>query len=118
MGGRNKGDTWKNSDVRNILTPLLKFIEKTRIAVVGITHFNKSNNANVLNRVIDSMALPAISRTTLLTAIDKDDDGKPNPDRRLLLKGKKNIGRPMSGLGYKINERVIDNSNGGTIGAP
>ena len=118
MGGQKKGDTWKNSDVRNIMTPLLKLIEGTRIAVVGITHFNKSNNANVLNRVIDSMALPAISRATLLTAIDRDDDGKPNLDRRLLLKGKKNIGRPVPGLVYKINERLIDNGKGGTMGAP
>ena len=71
-----------------------------------------------LNRVIDSMALPAISRTTLLTAIDRDDEGNPIPDRRLLLKGKKNIGRPMSGLVYKINERLIDNGKGGTMMAP
>jgi hypothetical protein len=118
MGGRNKGDTWKNSDVRNITTPLLKLIEDTRIAVVGITHFNKSNNANVLNRVIDSMALPAISRATLLTAIDRDDGGHLIPDRRLLLKGKKNIGRSVPGLVYKINERLIDNGKGGTMGAP
>ena len=88
------------------------------IAVVGITHFNKSNNANMLNRVIDSMALPAISRTTLLTAIDKDDDGNARFRSSTLLKGKKNIGRPMSGLVYKINERLIDNGKGGTMGAP
>jgi RecA-family ATPase len=103
MGGRSKGDTWKNSDVRNIMTPLLTFIGKAGVSVIGITHFNKSNDANVLNRVIDSMALPAISRTTLLTATEKDDDGTPT-GRRLLLKGKQNISAdpcPVSPIGSK-----------------
>jgi hypothetical protein len=103
--------------VRNIMTPLLTFIGKAGVSVVGITHFNKSNDANVLNRVIDSMALPAISRTTLLTATEKDDDGTPT-GRRLLLKGKQNIGRPVSGLAYRIKEALVPNGKGGTMTAP
>jgi hypothetical protein len=111
MGGRGKGDTWKNSDVRNIMTPLLEFIERTGISVIGITHFNKSNNANVLNRVIDSIALPALSRATWLTAIETDDDGRLT-DRRLFLKGRQAVGEPVPGLAYKITGQMVDDGKG------
>jgi len=111
MGGRGKGDTWKNSDVRNIMTPLLEFIERTGISVIGITHFNKSNNANVLNRVIDSIALPALSRATWLTAVETNDDGQKT-GRRLFLTGRSAVGEPVPGLAYRIVGATVDDGTG------
>ena len=78
MGGRAQGDSWKNSDVRHTMTPLLEFVARVGISTLGITHFKKGRDADVLNRVIDSIALPALSRATWLVAPEKDDEGKPN----------------------------------------
>jgi len=61
--------------------------------------------------------LPALSRATWLVAPEKDEEGNPT-GRRLFLVGKKNIGRPVSGLAYKIVEKLIDNNRGGTMPAP
>jgi len=117
MGGRAQGDSWKNSDVRHTMTPLLEFVGRVGISTLGITHFKKGKDADVLNRVIDSIALPALSRATWLVAPEKDDEGDPT-GRRLFLVGKKNIGRPVAGLAYKIVEKLIDNGRGGTMPAP
>jgi hypothetical protein len=117
MGGRAQGDSWKNSDVRHTMTPLLEFVARVGISTLGITHFKKGRDADVLNRVIDSIALPALSRATWLVAPEKDEEGNPT-GRRLFLVGKKNIGRPVSGLAYKIVEKLIDNNRGGTMPAP
>ena len=117
MGGRSQGDSWKNSDVRHTMTPLLEFVARIGISTIGITHFKKGRDADVLNRVIDSIALPALSRATWLVAPEKDDEGNPT-GRRLFLVGKKNIGRPVSSLAYKIVEKQIDNGRGGTMPAP
>ena len=117
MGGRAQGDSWKNSDVRHTMTPLLEFVARVGISTLGITHFKKGRDADVLNRVIDSIALPALSRATWLVAPEKDEEGNPT-GRRLFLVGKKNIGRPVSGLAYKIVEKLIDNGRGSTMPAP
>ena len=117
MGGRAQGDSWKNSDVRHTMTPLLEFVARFGISTLGITHFKKGKDADVLNRVIDSIALPALSRATWLVAPEKDDEGNPT-GRRLFLVGKKNIGRPVKNLAYNIREKLIDNGRDGTMPAP
>ncbi len=117
MGGRGQGDSWKNSDVRHTMTPLLEFVARVGISTLGITHFKKGRDADVLNRVIDSIALPALSRATWLVAPEKDDEGNPT-GRRLFLVGKKNIGRPVKGIAYNIREKLIGNGRGGTMPAP
>ena len=117
MGGRAQGDSWKDFDVRHTMTPLLEFVARVGISTLGITHFKKGRDADVLNRVIDSIALPALSRATWLVAPEKDGEGNPT-GRRLFLVGKKNIGRPVKGLAYHIREKLIDNGRGGTMPAP
>jgi hypothetical protein len=118
MGGNSQTNSWKNSDVRNTMTPLNDFVAKVGISTIAITHFKKGrDDENVLNKVIDSVALPALSRATWLVAPEKDDGGNLT-GRRLFLTGKKNIGRPVAGLAYKIVEKLINNGRGGTMPAP
>jgi hypothetical protein len=118
MGGNSQTNSWKNSDVRNTMTPLNDFVAKVGISTIAITHFKKGrDDENVLNKVIDSVALPALSRATWLVAPEIDDEGNLT-DRRLFLSGKKNIGRPVPSLAYRIVEKLIDNGRGGTMPAP
>src|SRR5262249_55948125 len=48
MGGKNKGDTFKNSDVRAILAPVIEWAARERLAVIGLSHFNKAGNGHAL----------------------------------------------------------------------
>ncbi len=97
MGGKAKGDTFKNSEVRAMLTPLAEWAARLSVAVIAVSHFNKSGNGRAIYRVTDSLAFTAAARSVWLTAEDKDD-----PKRRLLLKGKLNIANDPGGLAYKI----------------
>jgi hypothetical protein len=106
MGGRNKGDTFKNTDVRAMLTPLTEWASMFNVAVVAISHFNKGGNANALYKVTDSLAFTAAARTVWLTG---EQDGQ-----KMMLKGKHNIGSDPGGLAYSIEGVDI----GGGINAP
>lgn len=97
MGGRSKGDSFKNAEVRALLTPLAEWAARLRVAVIAVSHFNKSGNGRAIYRVTDSLAFTAAARTVWLTAEDPED-----PKRRLLLKGKCNIADDPGGLAYKI----------------
>jgi hypothetical protein len=55
-------NTYKDTDVRSVLTPLAKFAATNKIAVVGIVHLNKAVERTALHRVSGSGALTAVPR--------------------------------------------------------
>lgn len=97
-------DTHKNADVRvDVLDKLAELAERREVAVLAVSHLNKAGsngNASGLDRIAGSIAFPAAARTVWGFTRDLDD-----PDRRLMLFGKTNIYRPMSGLAFHIVER-------------
>jgi hypothetical protein len=107
VGGGSKGDSHKNTEMRAMLTPLTEWAAEHGVAVIAITHFNKSGgNGNALYRVTDSLAFTAAARTVWLTATMED--------QKVMVKGKNNIGRDPGGLAYSIEGVDI----GGGINAP
>ncbi len=96
MGGRSKGDTFKNTEVRALLTPLVEWAAAMGVAIIAISHFNKSGNGRALYRVTDSLAFTAAARTVWLT-VEEEATG-----RKLFLKGKNNIAADPGGLAYVI----------------
>jgi hypothetical protein len=96
MGGKNKTDTFRNSDVRALLTPLAEWLGRHRVGSILISHFNKGGSGSALYRVTDSLAFTAAARIVWLTAAE------PGTDRKLMLKGKSNLGPDPGGLAYKI----------------
>ena len=68
------GDTndQKNAEVRVVLAQLKKLAEKRNIAIVLVSHLNKSVGADAISRITGSGGLPAASRTTWLVS-EKDD---------------------------------------------
>ena len=96
-------DSHKNSDVRAILAPLSDIAAKYRVAVVAITHLNKSSEGSVLNRASGSNAFPAAARAVWFVTKDKD-----NSERRLFLSAKNNLAREPQGLSFTIvNGEVV-----------
>ena len=114
LGGKSKGDAWKTSDMRAILTPLTEWAMVVKVSVIGISHYSKhSGNSKAIHRIVDSQAITAATRSVWVTDTDRDD-----PAQKLLLRGKVNIGKPVPGLAYSVVSADVPLADGRTITAP
>jgi hypothetical protein len=95
-------DARKNADVRAALEPLGEFAERMGIAVLSVTHLNKSGQGAAINRVIDSIAITGAARAAYMVGKDPDDDS-----RRIFASLKNNLAREASPLAYRLGERLI-----------
>jgi putative DNA primase/helicase len=89
-------DDHRNSEVRGLLRPLAELAHDEGVAIVLVTHLNKSVG-EAINRIIGSIAWAAAARAAWAVIRDPDDD-----DRRLLLSLKNNIARESLGMAYRI----------------
>lgn len=94
MGGV---DSHKNAEVRSMLAPLSRLAEELSVAILCISHFNKTHSAESLNRVSGSIAFAATARAVFCVLKDPLDDS-----RRLLMPMKNNNGIDTGGFGYRI----------------
>jgi hypothetical protein len=90
-------DSFKDSEVRGVLAPLTTLAQDTDAAILCIMHLNKNTQARALYRGQGSIAFQGIARAAHIVAADKVD-----PDRRLLLPLKMNLGPRRRGLAYRV----------------
>ena len=96
------GDSHKNTEVRRALQPLVDLASAIGAALVGISHFSKGGQGqDPASRVVGSIAFTAVARVVLVAAKVKGDDGQ---DRRILARGKSNIGPDDGGFEYAIGQ--------------
>ena len=95
-------DSHKNAEVRGVLAPLAKFAADYDVAIVSVTHLNKSPSVDPLTRVIGSTAFVAAARAAFLVKEDKRD-----PERRLFLPLKSNLSRACHGLAFRLEPYVL-----------
>ena len=102
FGGKAKGDSYKTSDMRAIMTPIADWADRMQVAVIGLTHFNKggASNSTLLHRIVDSQAVTAAARAVYFCLADQSG-------RLLFLHGKNNLHSRMDGLVYKIVEASV-----------
>src|SRR5262245_26500520 len=91
----------ENTEVRRVLSPLVKLAEEFGVLLLANNHLNK-NGGKALYRVLDSIAFVALGRTIHLVAQDAE-----NPANRKLLCDKSNIGSMPPGLTYIIQKTWI-----------
>jgi len=104
LGG---ADSHNNADIRGLLSPLSELANKNKVAIVVITHLNKGGSqGSAMYRATGSLAFVAAARAVFIVARDQDD-----PDRRLFLPIKNNLGTDREGLAY----RVIQADNGAAL---
>ena len=101
MGGI---DSHKNADVRALLNPMTLLAESCGAAIVGVSHLNKSNAQEAMQRVSGSLAFVASARAALVMIKDN-----ANPARRLLLELKNNIAKDAGGLAFSIQSTDLAN---------
>lgn len=96
------GDSHKNTETRRALQPLVDLAAGMNAALLGITHFSKGGQgADPAQRVIGSVAFTAVARVVLVAAKVQSEDGK---DRRILARGKSNIGPDAGGYEYYLEQ--------------
>lgn len=96
------GDSHKNTEVRRALQPLVDLGSRLDAAVVGISHFSKGGaGSDPASRVVGSIAFTAVARVVLVAAKVKIEDGE---DKRILARGKSNIGPDDGGFEYHIEQ--------------
>ncbi len=94
----NGVDDHKNAELRGLLTPLKEWAGRHRVAIIFNTHVNKaSGKVEAMMRVMGSVAWVNAVRAAHLFAKDPDD-----PDRRLFIGMKLNVGKEKKGLAYRI----------------
>lgn len=97
------GDSHKNTEVRRALQPLVDLANRLDTAVVGISHFSKGGaGGDPASRVVGSIAFTAVARVVLVAAKLKGEEGEL--DRRVLARGKSNIGPDDGGFEYHIQQ--------------
>jgi putative DNA primase/helicase len=93
---RNNG-----GEVRAVLDRLTAFAEKHELAVVAVSHLNKSRGASAITRIMGSTEWVAVPRAVFLVAEE------PGTDRRLFLPVKNNLGPDRVGYAFHIENRVV-----------
>lgn len=96
-------DSHRNAEIRGLLAPLGAIAERHRVAVVAVTHLNKSIGGPAIYRAMGSLAFAAAARAAWVVSRDKDD-----PARRLMLPLKNNIAPDTGGLAYRIEPRGVN----------
>ncbi len=91
-------DSHSNAQVRGLLASLSEIAARYDIAVVVVTHPNKSSGS-AIDRVTGSGAFVAVARAVFLVCRDRDD-----PELRLFLPVKMNMGKDSTGLAFRIEE--------------
>jgi hypothetical protein len=114
--GNGKVDSFRTTDVRSVLAPVVEFAADLHVSVVGIMHFNKKTDVdNALLRVSDSLAFGATARHVY--AVVDDAENK----RKLFVKAKNNLSAVGNkALAYRFGGREVGNDprTGEAIFAP
>jgi putative DNA primase/helicase len=97
-------DSYKNADVRALLTPLAELAGRFGAAIIGVSHLSKAGGQKALLRVSGSLAFVAAARAAYLVADDEEQEG-----RRLMLPLKNNIGPDQTGFSFKIEPVRLGN---------
>ncbi len=99
-------NTYNNCEVRGTLAPLAKLAEKYNVAIVCITHLNKSNDVSAKSRVTGSIAFLNAARSGFLVIEDPNDS-----DVRLFIELKNNLAHCKLGYKFTIEEYKIEGTS-------
>ena len=99
-------DSHKNAEVRATLAPLQDFAARQSIAVLAVTHLTKTQGVDALQRVQGSVAFAAAARAVWGVVKDKDD-----PQRRLFLPLKNNLGTDTGGFAYRVESFILEGTD-------
>ena len=92
-------DSYRDTDVRAVLAPLVKLAETRQVGILGIMHVGKSTDRQARHRVLGSVAFTNAARLVFAIGPDPED-----PERRLLLPVKANLCREAPTLAFRLED--------------
>ena len=90
-------DSHVNAEVRGLLVGLSKIASKFNVAIVVVSHLNKSTGGNALSKITGSLAFVAAARAAYMVLKDQNDES-----RRLFLPVKNNLANDKGGFAFKV----------------
>ena len=101
--GHGKIDSFRTTDVRAVLAPVVSLAAELHTSFLGVMHFNKKVDVtNALLRISDSLAFGATARHVFAAVND------PENQRKLFVRGKNNLARQdVPGLAYGFGVRNV-----------
>jgi hypothetical protein len=100
------------SFVRHALGPLKQAVRDLDLVCLFSMHPPKARSADFRDLVQASQAFSAIPRVGLLLAYHPDDGPECDTRRRVLIRGKGNLGRDPGALEFRIAARIYRHDNG------
>jgi len=95
-------DSHNNSDMRGLLAPLSAMAAACGVAIILVTHLNKSKDQDVLLRVIGSIGLIAAARSGYAVVKDREKS-----EIRYFVPIKNNIGNDKDGFSFHIQPMTL-----------
>ena len=100
IGTGGKVDSHKDTDVRGILSPVVKLAKDFDVTIIGIMHLNKSQDLGAVYRVSGSMAFVAQARAVwLMTQEDREGEDRT---LRYFSAVKTNLSSVQEGLVWRV----------------
>ncbi len=103
--GKNT-DYFRDPDVRLKLIPLKELAQERKISILGVVHFNKKEDSDLITRIGGSMAFAGVARSVLGVSYDSRETTEDDRDIRLLSSLKMNLDRKPDTLAFKINSNL------------
>ncbi len=101
---QGKTDSHGNAEIRALMAPYSKLAAIYNVAIVLVTHFNKSGSQAPIERVIGSIGLIAAARAGYAVIKDAEDD-----KIRYFVPIKNNIGNDTDGFSFYIEGVTLEN---------
>ena len=90
-------DDYKDSELRALLAPLATVAAERAVVIIIVKHLNKGTSPKAVQRVAGSMAYINTVRAAYILTADQE-----NPDTRLFLPLKYNLGQRPEGLAFNL----------------
>ena len=90
-------DSYNNSEVRSLLTPLSLLASKHKTEIMMVSHPPKAKGTPEVHKVSGSVTFIAAARSDFLIFRDPEED-----DSRLMVPIKNNLGSDKNGLSFRI----------------
>jgi hypothetical protein len=103
------GQTDQNNqtEVREVMTLLAKFAERTGISIIGISHFAKRSDTSALYKTVGSISFGAVARSVWCVHRDPPNEQNPYPPR-LFLPVKANYSIEVQGMSFDIVNNAVE----------
>jgi len=92
-------DSYRDTDVRSVLEPIVKLAERRHVAVLGVMHVGKGGDRQARHRALGSVAFVNAARLVFAIGPDPEDDA-----RRLLVPVKANLCREAPTLAFRLED--------------